>query len=56
MKEFFYPTGLTGLHGFFSQLPEEAEKVQYSRCKGFGFSLSFREGENDYPVDPVNPV
>jgi hypothetical protein len=47
MKEFFYPTGLTGLHGFFSQLPEEAEKAQSDSARGFRFSLFFRKSENN---------
>jgi hypothetical protein len=47
---------LTGLHGFFSQLPEEAEKAQSTSGEGFSFSLFFRESENNYPVNPVNPV
>jgi len=41
------------LHGFFSQLPEEAEKAKSSSSEGFRFSLFFRESENDYPVNPV---
>jgi hypothetical protein len=41
------------LHGFFSQLPEEAEKTQSTSGEGFSFSLFFRESENDYPVNPV---
>jgi hypothetical protein len=40
MKEFFYPTGLTGLHGFFSQLPEEAEKTPKSRLPRKALKLS----------------
>jgi hypothetical protein len=47
---------LTGLHGFFSQLPEEAVKVQSTGGEGFSFSLFFRKSENNYPVNPVNPV
>jgi len=44
------------LHGFFSQLPEEAVKAQSSSGEGFRFSLLFRESKNNYPVNPVNPV
>jgi hypothetical protein len=41
---------------FISQLPEEAVKTQSSSGEGFSFSLFFRESENNYPVNPVNPV